>query len=177
MSAAWIKLNVFDKCKMFPTHSCYRILDGLSENRKIVTRAKSQRSNPTLCNFLHIVLEPKYTFGTKKANTGTPPKAEFLILYFARSIHPIKWPPVTAVHLNPQWFGQAMVGQEGIVQELKKQELQWDSWTSSSIFWLILVSLRQLVKLILNQTVTTIILNVYWLRCFVCLYVMWQMGF
>ena len=61
-------------------------LDGLSENRKIVTRAKSQRSEPTLRKFLHIVLTPKYTFGAKKANTGTLSKAEFLILYCVRSM-------------------------------------------------------------------------------------------
>ena len=64
-------------------------LHGLSENRKTVTRAKSQRSEPTLWNFLHIVLTPKYTFGTKKAQkarTWTPSKVEFLILYCARSI-------------------------------------------------------------------------------------------
>ena len=44
---------------------------------------------------------------------------------------------VTMWHLNPQWFGQAVVWQAGSVQVLEKQELQWDSWTFSSIIWVI----------------------------------------
>ena len=65
-------------------------LHGLSENREIVTRNKSQPSEQTLWNFLHIVLTPKYTFGTKNTHnthTGTPSKVEFLILSCARPMH------------------------------------------------------------------------------------------
>ena len=77
-------------------------LHGLSENRN-----KASQPYETFCT---LSLHQNTHLGskkTKKANTytGTPSKAEFLILC---SIHAMKWPLVTAVnfnniHLKYQW--------------------------------------------------------------------------